>query len=159
MQKKGLVLLGTNLGDKAENFDFARRELALHTEIVAVSRIYVSPPWGYESTNDYWNQVVELRFETEPHELLSTLLAIEQRAGRVRNGEGYSDRTLDLDILHIDGVDMNTPELELPHPRMHLRAFTLLPLLELRPSFVLKSGLSAAAQLATLEHYCRPLQD
>jgi len=84
---------------------------------------------------DYVNAVAELRTGLDPHPLLRALLAIEQAHGRTR-GARNAPRTLDLDLLLFDDRVLETPELVLPHPRLHERAFVLVPLAELAPGLV-----------------------
>jgi 2-amino-4-hydroxy-6-hydroxymethyldihydropteridine diphosphokinase len=96
------------------------------------------------------NAAVQLDTTLSPHALLDALLAIEQRAGRVR-AERNGPRTLDLDLLHIDGVKLDDPRLTLPHPRMAERAFVLLPLNDVAPTLSLPGKGTVAEQLAQLD--------
>ena len=98
----------------------------------SVRALYRTPPWGVLEQPPFVNAVVELDTALSPHALLDALLAIEQRAGRVR-AERNGPRTLDLDLLHVDGVQLDDPRLTLPHPRMAERAFVLLPLHDIAP--------------------------
>jgi 2-amino-4-hydroxy-6-hydroxymethyldihydropteridine diphosphokinase len=82
---------------------------------------------------DFLNAAALVTYEGEPEALLGALLAIERRLGRRRGGERYGPRTIDLDILWIEGRTVDTEELVVPHPRLLERAFALLPLLELVP--------------------------
>lgn len=132
---KAIILLGTNLGDKHQNLAKAVAAISEHGTLVQTSGIYESPAWGYDSTHTYFNQVVILRTELAPEALLETLLAIETSLGRLRLGEGYADRTLDLDVLDYDGIISDNEHLTLPHPRLHLRLFTLLPMAEVAPAW------------------------
>ncbi|MBW4611773.1 MAG: 2-amino-4-hydroxy-6-hydroxymethyldihydropteridine diphosphokinase [Desmonostoc vinosum HA7617-LM4] len=84
---------------------------------------------------DYLNGCVVLQVEILPQQLLETLLAIEQKFGRVRQ-ERWGPRTLDLDLLLYDDLIINTPTLQIPHPRMRERAFVLAPLAEIAPDWV-----------------------
>ncbi|AND68691.1 2-amino-4-hydroxy-6-hydroxymethyldihydropteridine diphosphokinase [Dyella thiooxydans] len=81
--------------------------------------------------------MVCLRTSLPPHDLLDALMAIERRFGRTRDDERWGPRTLDLDLLHVDGVVLDEPQLTLPHPRMGERAFVLLPLADLAPELEL----------------------
>jgi 2-amino-4-hydroxy-6-hydroxymethyldihydropteridine diphosphokinase len=85
-----------------------------------------------------------------PHALLDALLAIEQQAGRVR-AERNGPRTLDLDLLHVEGVQLDDPQLTLPHPRMTERAFVLLPLHDVAPELRLPGNGTVAERLAQLD--------
>lgn len=113
--------------------------MGLHVgKLLAKSSIYVSPPWGYESTNEYYNQVLLFDTSLEPAHLLHFCLRIEKLLGRVRKDEkeGYSDRTIDIDILYYDNLTLEEDNLIIPHPRMHQRKFCLLPLFEVNPDWV-----------------------
>ena len=132
---RGIILLGTNLGDKYGNLELARKELQAHLSIPHVSAIYQTPPWGYESTEDYLNQALEFSAFQDPEAVMKLCLEIELKMGRIRREGGYADRPIDIDILVIDGVTSNTELLEVPHPRLHLRKFALMPLVELWPDW------------------------
>ena len=134
--KEVLILLGTNLGDKHENLAKAIESIGRFGKIHRTSARYESPAWGYESTASYFNQVLLLHTAIEPEVLMQGLLAVEQELGRERLAEGYADRLIDIDILSIDAMVQQTALLELPHPRMHLRRFTLLPLQEVHPEWM-----------------------
>ncbi len=134
--KEVLILLGTNLGDKHENLAKAIESIGQFGNIHRTSARYESPAWGYESTASYFNQVLLLYTAIEPEVLMQGLLAVEQELGRERLAEGYADRLIDIDILSIDAMVQQSALLELPHPRMHLRRFTLLPLQEVHPEWM-----------------------
>ena len=87
-------------------------------------------------SNTYFNQVVLLETSLASPSLLEVLLDIEKALGRVRNEAGYTDRTMDLDILDYEGKVSTSEQLILPHPRLHLRLFTLLPMAEVAPHWV-----------------------
>lgn len=129
--------LGSNLGDRRR---FLRD--AVHTlgpEVVAVSPVYETDPvGGPEDQSPYLNLVVQLETERSARELLGVCHRLEAAAGRVRR-ERWGARTLDVDILWIDGVELRTPDLEVPHPRMFERRFVLVPLADLAPD-VLPAG-------------------
>ncbi len=116
----------------------ATASLELHVgKLVAKSSVYVSPPWGYNSSNEYYNQVLLFDTKLEPDHLLHFCLRIEKLLGRVRSDdEGYADRTIDIDILYYGESILETEALHVPHPRMHLRKFCLLPLFEVNPDWV-----------------------
>ena len=132
---RGIILLGTNLGDKYGNLELAQKELQEHLDIPRASAIYQTPPWGYESSEDYLNQALEFTTILDPEAVMNLCLAAEKSMGRVRSGTGYTDRPIDIDILVIDCVTSNTELLEVPHPRLHLRKFALIPLVELWPDW------------------------
>jgi len=134
--KEVLILLGTNLGDKRENLTKAIESIGRFGIIHGTSAHYESPAWGYESAASYLNQVLLLHTAIEPELLMQGLLTVEKELGRERLAEGYADRLIDIDILSIDAMIQQTALLELPHPRMHLRRFTLLPLQEVDPEWI-----------------------
>jgi len=132
---RAYVALGSNLGDSNQHLLDAITALAVlpRTVLVARSRIYRTPPWGKLDQPDFLNAVVMLETALEPHDLLDALLNIERAAGRERNGERWGPRTLDLDLLHVDGKTVNSERLTLPHPHIADRAFVLLPLHDVAP--------------------------
>lgn len=101
---------------------------------VRCSDIIDSEPWGYDSGNRYLNIGVAFETDLTPHALLQATQHIERQCGatahRAPDGS-YLDRTLDIDIIAVDNLHIDTPELTLPHPRMHLREFVLAPLRQL----------------------------
>ena len=146
------VALGSNLGDPRQQVLDAVDALARlpGTRLRQRSSLYRTPPWGVLEQPPFINAVVELDTELSPHALLDALLAIEQRAGRVR-AERNGPRTLDLDLLHVEGVQLDDPQLTLPHPRMAERAFVLLPLCDIAPTLRLPGQATVAEQLARLD--------
>ena len=141
------VALGSNLGDPRQQVLDAVAALAglPETRLLRRSALYRTPPWGVLQQPPFVNAAVELDTRLSPRALLQALLSIEQRAGRVR-AERNGPRILDLDVLHVDGVRLDSPELTLPHPRMADRAFVLLPLNDVAPGLTLP-GLGAVADL------------
>jgi 2-amino-4-hydroxy-6-hydroxymethyldihydropteridine diphosphokinase len=106
-------------------------------DIVECSNIYCSPAWGFNSDTDFLNQVLIVRCYDEADLLLAKILNIESQMGRRRyKVNGYSSRIIDIDILFFGNQILKTQSLEIPHPRLHLRKFTLLPLKELVSDFV-----------------------
>lgn len=129
--------IGTNLGDKVHNLRQAvtRLEAAL-AATATVSSIFESDAWGYESTNTYMNIGVAIESDIAPHDMLRLTQRIEHDMGSNahRNADGsYCDRVIDIDIIAIDELVIDTPELTIPHPRMHLRDFVLIPMTEIAP--------------------------
>lgn len=146
------ILLGGNVGDVAAHFRQVEKALPADWSLRAQSPLYRSEAWGYESKAVYLNQVWRLHTHWGPREVLDRLLAIERQLGRVRQGEGYTDRAIDLDLLLYGNLIMEEEGLSLPHPRMHLRAFTLRPLLDLAPALMHpRLGLSFQALWEQLE--------
>ncbi|WP_447735768.1 2-amino-4-hydroxy-6-hydroxymethyldihydropteridine diphosphokinase [Rhodanobacter soli] len=146
------VALGSNLGDPRQQLLDAMDALSNlpDTRLLQRSRLYRTPPWGMLEQPPFINAAVELDTALSPHALLDALLAIEQRAGRVR-AERNGPRTLDLDLLHVDGVRLADPQLTLPHPRMSERAFVLLPLHDIAPTLRLPGQATVAELLARLD--------
>lgn len=132
------VALGSNLGDRHRLLEAALRELEAlaGVRVLARSRIYETAPEGPPPQRPYLNAVVSLETDLGPRALLEQLLAIEQRAGRIRDGRRNAPRTLDLDLLLYGNLCFREEGLEVPHPRMHLRAFVLEPLRELAADLV-----------------------
>lgn len=132
------VALGANLNDPAEQVETAMAELATlaETRLLGRSGLYASAPAGYADQPDYVNAVAKLETALTPRQLLDRLLDIERRHGRERSFRN-SPRTLDLDILLFDDLSLDEPGLHVPHPRMHERAFVLLPLAEIEPGLLL----------------------
>ena len=128
------VGLGANLADPEQQVRQAIAELAdiEHTQVVSVSSFYRSAPVGFTGQPHFINAVVELRTALPPRELLEELHAIESRHGRTRSFRN-APRTLDLDLLLYASVAIDEPGLTLPHPRLHERAFVLLPMTEIAP--------------------------
>jgi 2-amino-4-hydroxy-6-hydroxymethyldihydropteridine diphosphokinase len=128
-----LLLLGGNLGRVEENFAEAITKLEKHAEVIAVSQLYRTQAWKMQEAPDFLNQAVILRTSLSPHELLQHTGNIEQELGRERDAYpgAYQSRTLDIDILLVDEDIIDTSELKVPHPRMHLRKFTLVPAAEI----------------------------
>ncbi|WP_423130392.1 2-amino-4-hydroxy-6-hydroxymethyldihydropteridine diphosphokinase [Gaoshiqia sp. Z1-71] len=128
---KLFLLLGGNLGNKEQIFSTARLRLA--EELGPISRsssVYETEPWGFQSDDLFWNQVLVLDTDKSPEEALATTKIIELELGRVRKAERYSSRMIDIDLLFYDDLVYHEPKLELPHPRMIDRRFVLEPLAE-----------------------------
>jgi len=125
------VALGSNIAPQ-RHLPEAVRRLARLGRVRGASRVYRTAPWGYADQPDFLNAVVALESTAEPLALLETLLALETEMGRERtipNGP----RTIDLDLLLWGARIVVTPRLTLPHPRLHRRAFALVPLCDLAP--------------------------
>ena len=146
------IALGSNLDDPRRQVLDAMDALAHvpQTHVLQRSHLYRTPPWGVLEQPQFINAVVAVETQLTPHVLLDALLAIEQNAGRVR-GRRNGPRTLDLDLLHVDGVQCHDERLTLPHPRMGDRAFVLLPLNDVAPSLRLSNRQTVAQQLAGLD--------
>lgn len=146
------VALGSNLGDSQQQLLDAIEALAKlpDTQVLQRSHFYRTPPWGVLEQPAFINAAVQLDTALSPHALLDALLRIEQGAGRVRV-QRNGPRTLDLDLLHVDGVQIDDARLTLPHPRMADRAFVLLPLHDVAPTLILAGQGTVAELLARLD--------
>jgi 2-amino-4-hydroxy-6-hydroxymethyldihydropteridine diphosphokinase len=130
---RAVVGLGANLGDPLGSMREAVAQLGRFAAVGKASGVFVTAPVGGPPQPDYLNAAVLVDFAGEPEELLAALLAIEAKLGRVRR-ERNGPRTIDLDILWIEGVAVDTGRLTVPHPRLRERAFALVPMLEIVPS-------------------------
>ncbi|WP_224095397.1 2-amino-4-hydroxy-6-hydroxymethyldihydropteridine diphosphokinase [Nostoc sp. MS1] len=133
---RAAIALGSNLGDSLSILEAATAELAAIPDIQlqAKSSWYITKAVGPPQP-DYLNGCIILKVGIDAQELLKTLLAIEQKFGRVRQ-ERWGPRSLDLDLLLYDDLIIDTPNLQIPHPRMQERAFVLVPLAEIAPDWV-----------------------
>lgn len=119
----------------------ARRWTGLRVgNLVQVSSLYETEPWGFVSEQNFLNQVVVVETDRTPRELMDILQEIEKELGRHREGSdshgGYSSRPIDIDILFYDRQIIDTPALKVPHPQLHKRRFTLEPLHEVAPDLL-----------------------
>ncbi len=128
------IALGANLEDPVVQVRAGLAALATlpDTQLLMQSSLYRTAPVGYADQPDFINAVAAVDTELSPRELLDALLAIELNHGRVRQFAN-APRTLDLDVLLYDDVEVNESGLTIPHPRMHERAFVLAPLAEIAP--------------------------
>ncbi len=136
---RAVLLLGTNLGNKKENLETAIDAMKQQVGTFAQqSSVFITPPWGFESTNEFYNQVVVFNTELPPFDLLGELQKIEKQLGRTRktDANGYQDRLIDIDILFYDDLVLETQRLTIPHPHLHKRRFTLEPLHEIFPDYI-----------------------
>ncbi len=128
--------LGANLGDPRRQVEQALLQLQglPESELARASSLYRTAPVGPADQPDFINAVARLDTGLEPLALLAALQQIECRHGRIRSGQRWGPRTLDLDILLMGDRVLNLPQLCVPHPQMHARAFVLGPLAEIAPS-------------------------
>ena len=176
--KEIFILLGSNRGDRQATIEQAKTLISsICGNILRSSHLYETEPWGFEDTTAFLNQVIEIESALEPEKLMERLLSIETQLGRERvcslqsavcsnppspipnpassNSQfsiinyQFSSRPIDLDILFYGHKMIFTENLMIPHPRLHLRRFTLEPLNELSPTFqhpVLKKTISVLLQ-------------
>ena len=142
------VALGANLADPVEQLRGALVALSRLAEsrLLRASSLYRTAPVGIHGQPDFINAVAALETSLSPQDLLSALFVIEAQFGR-RRDFFRAPRTLDLDLLLFDDLILDSPALQLPHPRMHLRAFVVAPLLEIAPNCRIPGRGSAAAWL------------
>ena len=124
--------IGGNTGNKHDNFDkvytFIKNELG---DIIKCSSVYETPPWGFESEENFWNQVILIETQFAPEKLLENITKIENWFGRERVSGKYTSREMDIDILYYDDLFIETETLIIPHPRIQQRRFVLIPLNEI----------------------------
>ena len=131
------LLIGGNQGDRVGLLQHACRMIAEQIGmIVQLSSIYETEAWGFDAEQNFLNQAVVVETKLSAHEVLEKALSIETQLGRVRTGNGYASRTMDIDILFVDDKCFDTPDLVVPHPRIHQRNFVLVPLCEIMSNYV-----------------------
>lgn len=131
--------LGSNQGDRIGYIQQAAGLIGAEEKIsiVRASAFYETEPWNMSTKNWFVNAVIEIKTQYSPYELLDICQKIEKKLGREENeSQNYEDRTIDIDILFYDKEIINDEKLTIPHKFVHLRAFTLVPMLELNSSFV-----------------------
>jgi 2-amino-4-hydroxy-6-hydroxymethyldihydropteridine diphosphokinase len=144
---RAYVGIGTNLGDRAANLERAVSALATLGKIVARSSAYRTAPWGFLDQPWFLNAVVLLETRLEPRKLLESLQNAQRSLGRIAR-ERWGPREIDLDLLTYDDRTLDEPGLRLPHPRLHERAFVLVPLAEIDARFAAQRDALHARELA-----------
>lgn len=127
--------MGTNCGDRLKNLITAIDALAPEVNITRRSPIYQTPPWGFTDQPDFLNLVVEGETALAPLPLLTVLKNLENKVGRTATFR-WGPREIDIDILFYDDLIFSSDGLEIPHPRLHERAFVLVPLSDLTPNLI-----------------------
>jgi 2-amino-4-hydroxy-6-hydroxymethyldihydropteridine diphosphokinase len=129
------LALGSNLGDRFANLQAAMAALPPAVRVLACSPVYETPPWGLADQPAFLNMALKGRTALAPLDLLKHLKRLEIELGRLP-AVRWGPRRIDMDILFYDRLILETPELTLPHPRLHERAFVLVSLADLAPSLV-----------------------
>lgn len=130
------LLIGGNVGNRAANLQTALRRIAETCGTInSTSSLYETAAWGNTDQPSFYNQAVVVTTPLSPEGLMDQLLDIELEMGRIRT-QKYGPRTIDLDILMIDDLVLNTEKLTIPHPQMQNRRFALLPLIEVAPTLI-----------------------
>lgn len=144
--------LGANLGRPKNTLEMALPALEAlpATRLLAASPAYWTAPWGLTDQPEFLNAVVCVQTDQGPIELLRDLLALELGLGRARTGPRWGPREIDLDLLLFDDRVLDSAELTLPHPRMHQRAFVLVPLADLAPDLHVPDRGKVSELLASL---------
>jgi 2-amino-4-hydroxy-6-hydroxymethyldihydropteridine diphosphokinase len=145
------IALGSNLGDRLANLEAARAQLTKFPNVeppILASAVYETEPVDCESSaGKFFNAVMEIGYAGEATELLRALRQIEADGGRPPFHARNRSRTLDLDLLYFGDLEITTPELEVPHPRVQTRRFVLEPLAEIRPELILPKQHESVARL------------
>ena len=148
MNQSVILLLGSNRGDREKNLLAACAGIQQQIgQVLRISSVYETEPWGFEDSISFYNQALEVETSLSPLEVLDEINDIEKNLGRMREavscgpdcgcaGGSYAPRTIDIDILFYGSRIIFTEELMIPHPRLHERRFTLVPLDEIAPGFV-----------------------
>lgn len=145
------ILAGANQGNISQTFKEAFELLTPeHGLLLYLSPLYQSEAWGFESDSPFLNQLCILESDYPPPTLMRILLEIEEKFGRMRTENRYAERSLDLDILFAGNLVYTSSVVQIPHPRMHLRNFTLMPCVDYMPDFIHPLLLKTMAQLLRL---------
>lgn len=141
------LLLGSNLGDRLQILRSAEILIEERIGIIqSASSVYETAPWGVLEQPAYLNQILVVETGLLPEEILRIVLEIEHELGRIRY-ERWGARVIDIDMLYYQDVVMDSARLTLPHPRLHERRFTLVPLNEIAPDFIHPVLLKSTRQL------------
>ena len=144
------LLIGGNVGDRLSNLKTAISRISTQCgSILASSSVYETAAWGKTDQASFLNQVLFIETSLAPTKLLDTILSIEMDMGRIRT-EKYAERTIDIDILYFNDLQLETEALVIPHPRISQRKFVLVPLHEIAPEMLdTRTGLTIQAMLET----------
>lgn len=132
---RAFIILGSNLGERVDNLEKGCAKLDRLGTVNRTSNYYETEPWGVEGHPAYLNQVIDFSTVLPPGKLMRACLGVERELGRIRK-KSVTPRILDIDILLYDDRIVEQKKVTIPHPRMHLRRFALIPLAELAPEMV-----------------------
>jgi 2-amino-4-hydroxy-6-hydroxymethyldihydropteridine diphosphokinase len=132
---QAILLTGSNQGNRVQHMMQASKLISGAMKVQLASPLYETEPWGFQHPDQFLNQALLIDTSLIPAVLLKTLLSIEQQMGRKRTGSGYSARNIDIDILFYGQEIIQTPQLIVPHPRLHLRRFALMPAARICPTW------------------------
>lgn len=145
-QHTAYLLLGSNIGDRQQHLATALRKIGDKVGLIQkVSSAYQTQPWGVTNQDDYLNMAAQISTSLSPEALFERLKVMEEEEGRSRLVQN-EPRTLDIDILFYDELVIAAEHLTIPHPRLHLRRFVLIPMVDISPRFihpVLKKSMQA----------------
>ena len=139
--------LGSNLGRREDNLRRAIGLLRRYVRHQRASSVYETAPWGFTQQPDFLNCILEVTTPLAPHMILSSVKSLESEMGR-HPGARYGPRLIDIDILFYGRQTLEYPDLQIPHPRLHQRAFVLVPLADLAPKLSHPAMMLTVAQLA-----------
>lgn len=135
-QHTAYLLLGSNIGDRQQHLATALRKIGDKVGLIQkVSSTYQTQPWGVTNQDDYLNMAVQISTSLTPEVLFERIKVIETAAGRISMVQN-APRTLDIDILFYEQLVMSSEHLTIPHPRLHLRRFVLIPMVDIAPHFI-----------------------
>jgi 2-amino-4-hydroxy-6-hydroxymethyldihydropteridine diphosphokinase len=129
------LALGSNLGNRLVNLNTSISNLTPQMKVKKKSPVYESPPWGFADQPAFLNQVIMVETYEEPERLLKHIKRLETALGRAPSFQN-GPRLIDIDILFYDDIMLDTASLVIPHPRLHERAFVLVPLSDIAPDLV-----------------------
>jgi 2-amino-4-hydroxy-6-hydroxymethyldihydropteridine diphosphokinase len=145
-----ILSLGSNLGNRLNNITFALKYINEKIgKILSISSIYETEPVGFQSNDNFYNLCVLVETALSPLDILMTTQNIEMEAGRMKksNNNVYQSRVLDIDIILMDEIEVNTDNLTIPHPQLSKRKFVLVPLSEICPKFKIAKTNKTIAQM------------
>ncbi|HLM50216.1 MAG TPA: 2-amino-4-hydroxy-6-hydroxymethyldihydropteridine diphosphokinase [Solirubrobacteraceae bacterium] len=148
----GFLGLGSNVGDRRARLEDAVGALREHVAVLAASSAYATEPVGEVlDQREFLNAAVRIETTLGPEDLLDAAKAVERSLGREPGGVRHGPRPIDVDLLLLGDLELETPRLRLPHPEVTSRRFVLVPLLELDPELATPAGVPLAGALAALD--------